>query len=128
MSAIPASHHELLAGLHTAVITCVSPTGRLQSTAVWFIHDDGVILVSTTTRTKKYRNLVADPRITFFLLNPANPWNYVEVRGTATVEPDPIKALMHRIGEKHGIDVSGFDRPGDERVIVSIRPETVNVR
>jgi PPOX class probable F420-dependent enzyme len=127
---IPESHHELLAGLHTAVVSTVTPSGAVQTTAVWFLHDAAadVIRISITDSRKKFRNLTENPNMTFFLLDPADQWKYIEIRGTVTIEPDPTKALMLQIGEKHRTDVSGFDAPGTNRVHVTLTPTRVNCR
>jgi PPOX class probable F420-dependent enzyme len=130
MTEIPASSHGLLAEPLTAVISTVTPSGTVQSTAVWFIYDAerNQILISITDRRKKFRNLQANPNVTFFLLNPANTWQFVEIRGTATIEPDPERVLMMQIGEKHSTDVSNYDAPGQTRQRVTITPVSVNVR
>jgi PPOX class probable F420-dependent enzyme len=127
---IPESHHELLAGLHTAVVSTVTPSGAVQTTAVWFLHDveADVIRISITDSRKKFRNLSENPNMTFFLLDPQDQWKYIEIRGTVTIEPDPTKSLMLRIGAKHATDVSGYDAPGSNRVDVTLTPTRVNCR
>lgn len=127
---IPDSHHGLLAQPLTALISTITPKGTVQTTALWFIFDptESVIRFSITDSRKKYRNLTANPNATFFLLNPENPWNFIEVRGIVSLVPDPDKAFMRQIGAKHATDVSGYDRPTENRVVVTLTPTTVNAR
>jgi PPOX class probable F420-dependent enzyme len=130
MAEIPASSHALLAEPHTAVLSTVTPSGTVQSTAVWFIHDPdrNEIYISITDARKKFRNIQRNPNVTFFLLNPANTWQFVEVRGTVTIKADPERELMLRIGAKHSTDVSNFDAPGQLRQWITITPVSVNAR
>jgi PPOX class probable F420-dependent enzyme len=127
---IPESHHELLAGRHTAVVSTITPSGAVQTTAVWFLHDveADVIRISIADVRKKFRNLSENPNMTFFLLDPQNQLKYIEIRGTVTMEPDPTKALMLQLGDKHATDVSGYDPPGTNRVRVTLSPTRVNCR
>jgi PPOX class probable F420-dependent enzyme len=118
----------LLARPLTGVLTALDPQGYPQSTAVWFLFEDDVVKVSMTTSRKKYRNLVAHPKATFFLLNPDNIWSYVEIRGDVTWEADDDRLTMRRIGEYYSTDISGFDPAGAVRVTAVITPVTVNAR
>jgi hypothetical protein len=47
------------------------------------------------------------------------------VRGRARLEPDD-GSFASRVGEKHGADLSGHDRPGETRVAVTIDPVEVH--
>lgn len=112
----------------TGILTCLDPKGYPQSTAVWFLFEDDRVKVSITTSRKKYRNLVAHPQATFFLLNPENIWSFVEIRGDVTWEPDDERITMRRLGEYYSTDVSGFDPAGAIRVTAVITPVIVNAR
>jgi PPOX class probable F420-dependent enzyme len=127
---IPESHYELLNGPHTAVLSVITPKGEVQTTAIWFLFDfeSGTIQISTTDGRKKFRNLTERGQATFFLLDPANQWSYVEVRGTVTVAPDPDRVVMAAIGNKHNEDISRFDPPGTNRFTFTLHPTTVNAR
>jgi PPOX class probable F420-dependent enzyme len=118
----------LLARPLTGVLTAIDPKGYPQSTAVWFLFEDDTIKISMTTSRKKYRNLVAHPQATFFVLDPDNIWSFVEIRGDVTWEADDDRILMRRIGEYYATDVSGFDPAGAVRVTAVITPVVVNAR
>jgi PPOX class probable F420-dependent enzyme len=130
MTLIAESAHRLLSGPHTAVLSTVTPSGVVQSTAVWFLHDPDTdtIGISITDGRKKFRNLNANPNVTFFLLDPTNPWSYVEVRGTVTIAVDEDEALMNAIVGRHGEKSTGWTKPGETRQRVTITPVTVNSR
>ncbi len=118
----------LLARTLTGVLTSLDPKGYPQSTAVWFLFEDDVIKVSMTTARKKYRNLVAHPQATFFVLDPDNIWSFAEVRGDVTWEADPDRTTMLRLGEYYSTDVSAFDPADAVRMTAIITPVVVNSR
>jgi hypothetical protein len=60
------------------------------------------------------------------LLDLANPYRYVELRGDADITPDDDYAFADRLGEKYGADLRENDRPGETRVVVTVRPTWVH--
>jgi PPOX class probable F420-dependent enzyme len=127
---IPEAAYSLLAGAHTAILSTITPSGAVQSTAIWFVHDvaAGTIVISITDARKKFRNLNANGTATFFLLDPANIWSYVEIRGSVTIEADPAKLSMAAVAAKHNADISAYDQPGQIRQKVTLTPTRVNFR
>jgi PPOX class probable F420-dependent enzyme len=71
----------LLAEPHIAMLATVSPGGRPQATPVWFVIEDGHILVNTSRGRVKLRNLQAYPYATLAVLDPRNVYRYVQVQG-----------------------------------------------
>ena len=122
---IPASHLDLLESA-TAVLATNGPDGRPQLSAVWFLAEDGVIRLSLHTSRQKVKNLRADSAVTFFILDPAAPTRYLEVRGDAEIADDPDYAFADLVGAKYGADLRAWDGPGASRVIVTVRPTRVN--
>jgi hypothetical protein len=59
------------------------------------------------------------------VLDLANPYRYLEVRGIARIDPDPDYVFAAKVGEKYGSDLSVHDQPGDARVVVTIEPANV---
>jgi hypothetical protein len=59
------------------------------------------------------------------ILDLANPYRYLTVRGRATVEPDDDYAFAGKLGAKYGADVREHDGPGESRVVVTIVPSNV---
>ena len=69
---VPSSHVDLLDAA-IATLATIGPDGRPQVSAVWFLADDGVVKVSLNTARQKVKNLTANPAVTVFILDPANP-------------------------------------------------------
>lgn len=59
------------------------------------------------------------------ILDLDNPYRYVDVRGTASIEPDDDYAFADRVGAKYDADLRVHDGPGDKRVVVTIEPRSV---
>jgi PPOX class probable F420-dependent enzyme len=127
MKNIPETHQDLL-NADVAMLATVGPDGSPQVTALWFLlDDDGTIRLSLNTTRQKAKNLQANPRCTFFVLDPANPYRTLEVRARAEIAPDLDYAFARKLGAKYGgADISTNDRSGETRVVVSLQPVKVN--
>jgi PPOX class probable F420-dependent enzyme len=126
MADFPASHRDLLERAGTAALATNSPSGHPQVTAVvYLLDDDGELKISLNTTRHKVKNLERDARCTLFLLDFENPRRYLEVRADAELAPDPGKVFAAKAGAKYGLDFTLRDRPGEERVIVTLHPTRV---
>ena len=110
----PESHHDLL-NAEVATLATVAASGMPQQTAVWFLHEDGKLKLSLNTSRLKTKNLMKRPQCSLLVLDPAVPQRYLEVRGTAEIEPDDDYAFARKLGAKYGgADLSEHDGPGDQ--------------
>jgi PPOX class probable F420-dependent enzyme len=92
---IPEGEHDLLISTALAHIATIGSRGEPQSTPVWFGWDGEYIRFSQTKRQQKYRNLRHDPRIALSMVDPRNPYRYLEVRGVVVAfEDDPDRAFV----------------------------------
>jgi PPOX class probable F420-dependent enzyme len=82
------------------------------------------VLFSTIKGRRKYANLRRDPRVSLLVFDPANPYTYAEVRGTAVVTDDPAAELIEQLALKYTGQSFGT-RPGERRVIVRVTPDRV---
>ncbi|HLI16536.1 MAG TPA: PPOX class F420-dependent oxidoreductase [Acidimicrobiales bacterium] len=121
---VPDSHADLLGATVIAHLATVGPSGEPHSTPVWFDWDGRRVAFSTTTRRQKYRNVRRNPAVAVSIVDPANPYRYLELRGRATISDDPGNAFIDAMARKYlGEDAYPFDQPGDERVVISFVPE-----
>ena len=103
------------------------PDGMLSVTPVGLMFDGEYVRFSTTKDRKKYRNLRRDDRVTMAVAHRNNPNRYVEVRGRALLEDDDDHAFIDSIAHHYmGVDRYPFDRPGQERVTVTIVAQHVS--
>lgn len=124
MTTFPESHHDLL-DADVATLATIGRDGLPQQTVVWFLYEDGKLKTSLNTSRIKTKNLMKRPQCSLLILDPTVPQRYLEVRGTAELEPDDDYAFARKVGAKYGADLSEHDGPGDRRVIVTIQPTNV---
>jgi PPOX class probable F420-dependent enzyme len=106
-------------------VATIGPDGAPQVNPVWFGWDGNLISFSQTKDRQKYRNLHKDNRIALSIVDPANPYRYLEIRGKVVdfIE-DPDKAFIDSMAKKYlGQDKYPWGQPGEERVIVVVEPE-----
>ncbi len=126
MTTFPESHQDLLQA-EVATLATIGPDGFPQVTALWFLFDDDTLKLSLNTSRQKVKNLQARPECTLFILDPTNPYRTLEVRARAEITPDADYAFAKKLGAKYGgADLSGNDRPGETRIVVSLQPVKVN--
>jgi len=122
---IPESHKDLLSA-QVGVLGTVGASGRPQLSATWFLAEGETVKISLNTTRQKVKNLQANPKASFMIIDPANPYKYVELRGDAEVTPDADYAFADKIGAKYGgADVRSFDGDHPGRVVVTMQPTRV---
>jgi PPOX class probable F420-dependent enzyme len=124
-SVIPESHADILTQPVLAHVATVGPNGEPQNNPVWFGWDGEHVLFSQTTQRQKYRNVQDEPRVALSLVDANNPYRYLEIRGEVErIDPDPDNAFINSMAKKYmNEDVYPWHQPGDERVVVVVRPE-----
>jgi PPOX class probable F420-dependent enzyme len=119
---ISPSHRDLLETPHTVALATVGASGQPQVTAIWAMLDGDVVRTSLTKSRQKYKNLVAHPQVTLFVIDPQNPFRTLEVRATAEVSDDPGLEFLQRLLALYGTDLEKFSGPKDDRVVITLRP------
>ncbi|QYJ14296.1 hypothetical protein Rxycam_00092 [Rubrobacter xylanophilus DSM 9941] len=124
-TAIPGSHRDLLKSRALAHVATIGPKGEPQCNPVWFDWDGEYIKFSQTTARQKYRNVRRDPRVALSIVDPENPYRYLEIRGVVEkIEDDPDYSFINAMAKKYlGVDEYPYHQPGDERVVVHVRPK-----
>ncbi len=125
VSAVPDSYRDLL-GADVATFATVGPDGRPQVSAVWFLAEGDTVRISLHTSRQKTKNLRRNPACSVMLLDLANPYRYLEIRGDAEVMPDDDYAFADKVGAKYKADLRAMDGGQRSRVVVTVRPTRVN--
>jgi PPOX class probable F420-dependent enzyme len=124
MTTIPASDRDLL-DAQVAILATLGPSGRPQSSAVWFLAEGDTVRLSLNRSRQKTKNLQQNPSYSLLILDPANPYRYIELRGEAELAPDPDYEFADKLGQKYGADLRQNDQPGESRVVVTLVPTRV---
>lgn len=120
------AQREVINSTPVVALSTVGPKGTPQATANWFVlDDDGRVKLSLSEGRQKVKNLKRNPAASVLFVNPQNPFQTVEIRGTATIELDEADTLVGKLNAKYNANVRGYDQPGEERYIVTIEPEKV---
>jgi PPOX class probable F420-dependent enzyme len=121
----PDAFHDLL-DAQFATLATIGKGGGPQLTEVWFLFEDGTVKISLNDSRLKTKNLRARPQCSLFILDLANPFRYVDVRGRAVFEDDADYEFARKVGAKYGgADLKEHDGPGERRVVVKIEPANV---
>ena len=115
---------KLLADKNFAHVGTINKDGSTQVTPVWIDFDGTHVLFNTEEKRLKVRNMKRDPRVTLSVMDMANPYQYIAIRGRV-VEITPEGALEHidEMAQKYiGQEKYPWNQPTDVRVIVRIEP------
>ena len=109
-------------------LSTLMPDGSPQTNPVWVDFQDGEVWVNTAVGRLKDRNMKRDPRVSVALIDPDNPYRFLEIRGKvreATVEgaTQHIDKMAKKYLDK---DKYPFAQPGEQRVLFKIVPEHVH--
>jgi PPOX class probable F420-dependent enzyme len=126
MTDLPERARALFDAPNHVTVATLDPGGRPQTSLVWAKTDGNDVLFSTIKGRRKYANLTRDPRVSVLVYDVADPYTYAEVRGIAEITDDPDAALINELALKYTGEPFGV-RPGEQRVIVRIRPARVIV-
>jgi len=127
VAALPEEAHDLLDRPEFASLATIEPSGQPHLSVVWFKRDGDDILVSTVRGRRKAVNIDRDARATLLVHDSANPYRYVEIRGTVAVVDDPPGSLINELSQRYQGVPWTADKPGTERVIIRLTPAKVVV-
>ena len=119
----------LLEQKNHAVCSTMNEDGSIHSTVVWADLQDGRLAVNSAVGRRWPSNLERDPRITVVVYDETNPYEYVEVRGTATGRTDGADAHIDALAKKYtGADSYPFHRADEQRITYLVEPDLVRHR
>jgi PPOX class probable F420-dependent enzyme len=126
-SVIPNSHADLFKKKAFAHLVTLMPGGQPQVTPVWVDYDGRHVLINTAQGRQKDKNLQKDKRVALSILDPENPYRYLEVRGhVADRTLNGADAHIDAMALKYlGKEKYPFRQPNEVRVIYKIEPEHV---
>ena len=79
-------HRDLLDRPITVSLGVMTPDGRIGLTPMWFDYEDDRILVNTASHRSKCGWIRANPEMTVLIVNPDNPYHWVQIRCTVEEE------------------------------------------
>jgi PPOX class probable F420-dependent enzyme len=126
--AIPEKYRDLFTKRAFASLATLMPDGSPQVTPVWVDLDGDLVVVNTAKGRQKDKNMRRDPRVALALIDPDNPYRYLEIRGrVAEITEEGADAHIDKMAKKYlGVDKYPYRQPSETRVMFKIRPERVS--
>lgn len=125
---IPESHVDLFKKPAFAHLTTLMQDGSPQSTPVWVEYDGAHVSFNSALGRVKDKNVRRDPRVALSILDPENPYRYLEVRGrVAEITQSGADEQIDRLALKYlGKPKYPYRQPGEIRVSYKIAVEKVS--
>jgi PPOX class probable F420-dependent enzyme len=125
---IPAEYAALLEQPNYGHLGTIRPDDTVQVNPMWFLweKEGDTIRFTHTTKRAKYRNLQHNPSMSLSVIDPEDPFRYIEVRGTlVAVEPDPTGAFYVVLGKRYGNAEQTPPPDSADRVVLVMQIEKV---
>jgi PPOX class probable F420-dependent enzyme len=122
---IPAKYLDLFQKKAFASLATLMPDGSPQVTPVWCDFDGTYVIVNSAKGRRKDLNMRNDPRVALAIIDPDNPYRYLEVRGKVVeITEDGADAHIDKMAKKYmGVDKYPLRQPSEVRVLYKIKPE-----
>ncbi|HEY2590167.1 MAG TPA: PPOX class F420-dependent oxidoreductase [Steroidobacteraceae bacterium] len=110
-----------------AALATVMQDGTPQVTPVWFDFDGARLRVNTAKGRVKARNMQEGSRVALMIVDPDNPYRYVQVRGRVAVATENgADEHIDALAKKYlGQSRYPFRQPGEVRIRYEIEPLAV---
>jgi PPOX class probable F420-dependent enzyme len=127
--AIPEKYRDLFSKRAFASLATLMPDGRPQVTPIWCDLDGDLVIFNSAEGRQKDRNIRRDPRVSLAVIDPDNPYRYLEIRGRVVeITKEGADASIDKLAKKYlGVDKYPYGQPGEVRVIYKIQPEHTNM-
>ena len=125
MTAIPDKDLDLLERKKAfAALATTMPDGSPQVTPVWFDYKDGIVRVNTAKGRVKARNLKAGAAVALAVIDPDNPYRYIQIRGRVRrCSEEGAGTHIDSLAKKYlGKDKYPHAAPGEVRIMCEIEP------
>jgi PPOX class probable F420-dependent enzyme len=122
---IPENFRDLFDKKAFASLGTLMPDGKPQVTPVWVDFDGKHIVVNSAKGRVKDRNMRRDPRVSLALIDPDNPYRYLQLQGRVVeITENGADKHIDKMAKKYlGKDKYPFSQPGEVRVLYKIEPD-----
>ncbi|HYP25485.1 MAG TPA: PPOX class F420-dependent oxidoreductase [Blastocatellia bacterium] len=125
---IPENYKDLFDKKAFGSLATVMPDGTPQVTPVWIDYDGTHLLVNSARGRRKDKNMERNPAVALSILDPDNPYRYLEVRGRVVeITEEGADNHIDKMAKKYlGKDAYPWRRPEERRVLYKIEPVRVS--
>lgn len=126
---LTAAERAFLENAFLGTITDLRPDGSPHTTVVWVDVDDDGVSFNTAHGRAKPRHIAGDARVSLTVVDPADPYRWISVDGTAELIDEGADDQIDRLAKKYlGRDSYPFRAQGEQRVTVRITPTRIESR
>jgi PPOX class probable F420-dependent enzyme len=127
-SKIPDNFVDLFSQPAFANLATLMTDGTPQVTPVWCDFDGEHVVVNTAKGRVKDKNMRRNPHVAISIMDPKNPYRYLEVRGKVTeITESGADAHIDKMAKKYlNVDKYPYRSPSEVRVIYKIIPERIS--
>jgi PPOX class probable F420-dependent enzyme len=126
---IPESHADLLRRDKKAFacLALATAKGEPRVTPIWFDFDGENVILNTARGRLKDRIMHRHPNVALAIMDPANPYRYIQIRGPVVFESEEgAYDQICDLNLKYHGNRNYPRRPGEVRVTYKVRPEHVS--
>jgi PPOX class probable F420-dependent enzyme len=127
MISLPDPAKRLLDTKTFVVLSTLNPDGSPQSSVIWAKRDGDELVFSTIHGRRKTLNMQRDPRVSACFYDPADPYLYVEIRGTVSMDEAGGDELIDELSRVYAGRV-WTPRSEERRLVCRLRATKVLVR
>ena len=111
-----------------ASVATLMPDGSPHVSTIWIDLDGDDVVFNTAEGRVKTDNIRRDPRVSISVFDQGDPYEQVVIRGTVVdLVHDGAKEHIDRLAKKYlGLDEYPWLDPGEQRVIVRVRPDRIS--
>ncbi|MGD2058687.1 MAG: PPOX class F420-dependent oxidoreductase [Anaerolineales bacterium] len=127
---VPQSHEDLLEDETRAfaILATIMDDGTPQATPIWFNVVDGKITINTARGRVKEHNMSARPDIALAILDPDDPYRYMQMRGRVVDESEEnARRHIDELAGKYTGEADYKNYQGETRVKYTIEPRSISV-
>jgi len=122
---VPDKYSDLFQKKAFANLGTLMKDGSPQVTPVWFDYDGQHVRVNSALGRVKDKNIRRDPRVALAIIDPENPYRYLEIRGRVVeITEKGADAHIDKMAKKYlGADKYPYRQASEVRVMYKIQPE-----
>lgn len=118
-----------LGDANVAILATADKSGRPHAAPIWYLYEDGEIIISTGQESKKARNVRVNPAVTLVVDRRELPYYAVMVHGSATIGERLSPELRLKMAVRYLGDDMGRRyverRSDDTGITIRFRPRKI---
>ena len=128
---IPETLHDLFQKPFICALSTVNASGQPHTVPVWVDFDGTHVRVNAPAATKKAKDMAQNSKVAVMIIDPAQPYHWIEVRGHIAEIRDESNGAREHI---NGLSLKytgnpvypGFGNSNIDRLMYLIEPDKVN--